>query len=262
MDSFIWSTLQCLFFFYLFVYFLGPDCSAGSACLPSTGAVCGGKQWRLHQRQHVSHSISQLRSYATSQKNIPYSVLSPFKPFPAVIHGGSTWCWRNATVFFFFPSLWRPEIIGFAAISSPQLDKMVYKLIKNDQLNKAMTAGLTPDLFPEQKNLLVLRAAAVQPEQWRELLWHAGELVTGVHCGDFPRPDQQWRRGNRRNEHGSRRGSSNQQQFRGLPDGQCWTPPCHPDRTSLPGHCKWHGGHQRQPSLTICPLAFEVMIRV
>lgn len=45
----------------------GPDCSTGSACLPSTGAVCGGKQWRLHQWQHVSHSATQLCSHTTPQ---------------------------------------------------------------------------------------------------------------------------------------------------------------------------------------------------
>lgn len=35
----------------------GADCSTGSACLPSTGAVCGGKQRRLHQWKHVSQSV-------------------------------------------------------------------------------------------------------------------------------------------------------------------------------------------------------------
>lgn len=54
--------IQCLQF-----VLPGPDCSAGSACLPSTGAVCGGKQWRLHQWQHVSQSVTQLCSYNTPQ---------------------------------------------------------------------------------------------------------------------------------------------------------------------------------------------------
>lgn len=38
----------------------GPDCSTGSACLPSTGAVCGGKQRHLHQWKHVSQSVRPL----------------------------------------------------------------------------------------------------------------------------------------------------------------------------------------------------------
>lgn len=57
--------------------FPGADCSTGSACLPSTGAVCGGKQWRLHQWKHVSKSVTQLCS-VTSQQIL---VLSPCSLF-------------------------------------------------------------------------------------------------------------------------------------------------------------------------------------
>lgn len=109
----------------------------------------------------------------------------------------------------------------------------------------------------KQKNLLLLRASAIQPEQWRELLWHTGQLSTGVHCGDVTWHDQQWRRGHWRNEHGSGGGSGNQQQFWGLPHGQCWTPPCNPDRTSFTSYCKLHsidcvGPRSTFPSLHLC----------
>lgn len=49
----------------------GPDCSTGSACLPSTGAVCGGKQRHLHQWKHVSQSVSPLWSHSTRQILVP-----------------------------------------------------------------------------------------------------------------------------------------------------------------------------------------------
>lgn len=52
--------------------FLGPDCSTGSACLPSTGAVCGGEQRRLHQWQHVSQSVYQPCSDASSPTLAPH----------------------------------------------------------------------------------------------------------------------------------------------------------------------------------------------
>lgn len=96
-----------------------------------------------------------------------------------------------------------------------------------------------PLISIEQKNLLVLGAAAVQPEQRGELLRHAGQLVASFHRGDISWHEQQRRREHRRDEHGLGGGSGNQQQLGGLPDGQCRTTPCHPDGTSLPSHRKF-----------------------
>ena len=100
------------------------------------------------------------------------------------------------------------------------------------------THRLTSNLPSEQKNLLVLGAAALQPEQRRELLRHAGQLVASVHCGDISRHDQQRRRGQWRNEHESGGGSGNQHQSWGVHHGQRCASPRHPDGTSFPGYCK------------------------
>lgn len=69
----------------------GPDCSTGSACLPSTGAVCGGKQRHLHQWKHVSQSVRPLWSHSTRQAPVPTSPRSLF-PLDSVVHVTSTWC--------------------------------------------------------------------------------------------------------------------------------------------------------------------------
>lgn len=105
---------------YLLMYFLitnlrllqfvlpGPDCSTGSACLPSTGAVCGGKQRRLHQWQHVSQSVSQPCSYTPPQIlalrlcSLFFLLLSLFTPsFMSQAHDGGGSVFRFFVFVFF-----------------------------------------------------------------------------------------------------------------------------------------------------------------
>lgn len=99
----------------------------------------------------------------------------------------------------------------------------------------------------EQKNLLVLWAATIQPEQRRELLWHAGQLVTSVHRGHLSRHDQQrgrrwwWRWGwQHEHEHGRRSGNQQQPRRQCLHHGQRWKPPGHSKHTGFPGNSKSH----------------------
>lgn len=104
----------------------GPDCSTGSACLPSTGAVCGGKQWRLHQWQHVSQPVTQLSSYTTPQIlvlrlcSLFFLLLSLFTPsFMSQAHdvGGSAFAF---CVYFLFWGVCRRV---FDCAQSPEHDQ-------------------------------------------------------------------------------------------------------------------------------------------